>query len=63
GEPKLLKACTLPLTGRGVVDLIITNLGVFSIDDENGMTLIELAEDVSLDEVKEKTEAAFAVAL
>ncbi|MEM9287157.1 MAG: CoA-transferase, partial [Pseudomonadota bacterium] len=63
GDSKLLKACTLPLTGRGVVDMIITNLGVFTIDDEAGMTLIELADGVSLDEVKEKTEAAFTAAV
>ena len=62
GESKLLKACTLPLTGQGVVDMVITNLGVFSID-ENGMKLIELAPDVTLDEVKSSTEAAFEVAL
>ncbi len=63
GDSKLLKACTLPLTGRGVVDMIITNLGVFTIDDDAGMTLIELADGVSLDEVKEKTEAAFTAAV
>ena len=63
GDSKLLKACTLPLTGRGVVDMIITNLGVFTIDDDAGMTLIELANGVTLEEVKEKTEAAFTAAV
>ncbi|MEM1019936.1 MAG: CoA transferase subunit B [Pseudomonadota bacterium] len=63
GDSKLLKACTLPLTGRGVVDMIITNLGVFTIDDDAGMTLIELADGVTLEEVKEKTEAAFTAAV
>ena len=48
-EPKLLKRCTLPLTGAGVVDLVITDLGVFAIDKKGGagMTLIELAPGVS----------------
>ena len=60
GEAKLLHRCTLPLTGKGVVDLVITDLGAFSIGRE-GMTLIELAPDVTLDEVRQKTEASFAV--
>jgi 3-oxoacid CoA-transferase subunit B len=64
GESKLLKACTLPLTGAGVVDLVITDLAVFSVDKKiGGLTLIELADGVTLDEVKAKTEADFAVAL
>jgi len=63
-SPKLLKACDLPLTGAGVVDMVITDLGVFSIDENGaGMTLIELAEGVTLDEIKAKTEAPFKVAL
>ena len=47
-EPKLLKRCTLPLTGAGVVDMVITDLGVFTIDKKGGggMTLIELAPGV-----------------
>jgi len=62
GAPKLLKECTLPLTGAGVVDLLITDLGVFEIDRKNGgVTLIELASGVTVDEVKAKTEAAFTV--
>jgi len=65
GESKLLKACNLPLTGANVVDMVITDLGVFSIDKKGsgGMTLIELATGVTLDEIKAKTEAAFTVAL
>ncbi|MEM9878273.1 MAG: 3-oxoacid CoA-transferase subunit B [Pseudomonadota bacterium] len=63
GDPKLLKACSLPLTGQGVVDMVITNLAVFTIDAASGMTLIELADGVSLDEVKDKTQAAFSVAV
>ena len=60
GAPKLLKACTLPLTGAGVVDLLITDLGVFEIDRQRGLRLTEFADGVALDEVKAKTEAEFA---
>jgi 3-oxoacid CoA-transferase subunit B len=65
GRPKLLKTCTLPLTGRRVVDMLVTDLAVFAIDrrGSGGMTLTELASDVGLEEVRDKTEAAFAVAL
>ena len=64
-EPKLLKRCNLPLTGAGVVDMVITDLGVFTIDKHGsgGMTLVELADGVSLDEIKAKTEATFSVGL
>jgi 3-oxoacid CoA-transferase subunit B/3-oxoadipate CoA-transferase beta subunit len=62
GAPKLLKECTLPLTGAGVVDLLITDLGVFDIDRRGGgVRLTELAPGVGVDEVKAKTEAEFAV--
>ncbi|MEL6062667.1 MULTISPECIES: 3-oxoacid CoA-transferase subunit B [unclassified Methylobacterium] len=64
-SPKLLKACDLPLTGTRVVDLVITDLGVFEIDKkgDGGMTLIELADGVTEDEIRSKTEADFSVAL
>jgi 3-oxoacid CoA-transferase subunit B len=64
-EAKLLRRCTLPLTGAGVVDMVITDLGVFTIDKkgEGGMALIELAPGVSVDEIRGKTEGAFRVAL
>ena len=63
-EAKLLKRCNLPLTGSGVVDLVITDLGVFTIDKKGsgGMVLIERADGVSVDEIRAKTQAAFAVA-
>jgi 3-oxoacid CoA-transferase subunit B len=63
--PKLLKKCTLPLTGERVVDMVVTDLAVFAIDKHgnDGMALIELADGVTLDEVKAKTEAEFRVAL
>jgi 3-oxoacid CoA-transferase subunit B len=61
-EPKLLHRCNLPLTGTHVVDLVITDLGVFNIDRAGGgMTLIELAPGVSLDEIASKTEASYQV--
>ncbi len=62
---KLLTSCDLPLTGTAVVDMVITDLGVFTIDKrgEGGMTLVELADGVSEDEIRSKTEGRFAVAL
>ena len=60
GKPKLLKTCTLPLTGAGVVDLVVTDLGVFDLLPQ-GMVLVDLAPDVAMDEVRAKTEAAFRV--
>jgi len=64
GAPKLLKACTLPLTGAGVVDLLITDLGVFEINrGKSPLKLTALASGVTLDEIKAKTEAAFEVAI
>ena len=64
-SPKLLRQCDLPLTGAGVVDMVITDLGVFTIDKKggSGMRLIELADGVSVEEIKAKTEATFEVAL
>ena len=63
--PKLLKKCNLPLTGEKVVDMVVTDLAVFTIDKhgKDGMALIELADGVTLDEVRSKTEADFRVAL
>ena len=52
--------CSLPLTGIGVVDMIITEYAVFTID-EHGMELVELAPGVSLDDVAQRTEASYSV--
>ncbi|MGX5832462.1 CoA transferase subunit B [Mesorhizobium sp. 43Arga] len=56
GESKLLKACTLPLTGKGVVDRIITNLGVLDVV-EGGLKLVDCADGVTEDELRGATEA------
>ncbi len=56
GESKLLKKCTLPLTGASVVDRIITNLGVFDVV-EGGLKIVELAPDVTENEARKQTEA------
>ncbi len=62
GSPKILEECNLPLTGKNVVDLLVTDLGVFEIDADKGLKLIELAPESSLELVKEKTGCSFAVA-
>jgi 3-oxoacid CoA-transferase B subunit len=68
GSAKLVKQCSLPLTGKKVVDMVITNLGVFTIGSDvragagEQLTLIELAPGVSVDDIRAKTDAAFMVA-
>ena len=63
GQSKVLKSCTLPLTGTGVVSRIITDLCVFDVKpDGSGLALIELAEGVTLEEVASKTEATYTIA-
>ena len=62
GSAKLVKQCSLPLTGVGVVDLIITDLCVFEIIDGQ-MRLIELADGVTVEEIRTKTEASYVEAL
>ncbi|MFP7199981.1 3-oxoacid CoA-transferase subunit B [Lysinibacillus halotolerans] len=61
GESKVKKDCTLPLTGQGVVDRLITDLGVFDFTEE-GMVLVETAPGVTLEEIKNNTEASFLIA-
>ncbi|MAM11628.1 MAG: succinyl-CoA--3-ketoacid-CoA transferase [Rhizobiaceae bacterium] len=65
GSPKLLRECTLPLTGTRVADMVITDLGVFTIARQGPvkMVLTQLADGVTLEEIKAKTEARFEVGL
>ncbi|MEE4204826.1 MAG: CoA transferase subunit B [Erythrobacter sp.] len=64
GSPKFIPECTLPLTGAGVVDMIITNLGVFQrADHDSPFRLVELAPGVTAEEIAEKTTAHYETAL
>jgi 3-oxoacid CoA-transferase subunit B len=62
GAPKFLKTCALPLTGKGVVDVVITDLAVFYIEDD-GVKLVEIAPGITEAEVRAKTQADYKVAL
>jgi len=62
GAPKILSSCSLPLTGQGVVDMIITELCVFEVKKGHGLILTEIAEGVTVDQVKQATQAPFTVA-
>jgi 3-oxoacid CoA-transferase len=62
GNPKIVKNCEFPLTGPACVSRIITELCVFDVDFSHGLTLIEIADGVTVEEVKAKTEAPFKVA-
>lgn len=61
GTPKLRRSCTLPLTGRNVVDMIITDLAVFTRPDRSGspFRLMRLAPEVDIETVRDRTEATF----
>ena len=64
GKAKLLKHCDLPLTGTGVVDMIVTDLGVFEVPakgQDGDLRLLEMAPEVTLDELRAKTEASFTI--
>jgi 3-oxoacid CoA-transferase subunit B len=63
GEPKLLKTCTLPLTGKGVVSKVITDLAVFEVDKtaKPSLILVDHAPDVSIEDIRKQTEAEFSV--
>ncbi|OFZ72007.1 MAG: succinyl-CoA--3-ketoacid-CoA transferase [Betaproteobacteria bacterium RBG_16_64_9] len=63
GSPKILKQCTLPITGKGVVDMIVSDLCVFEVEHGNGLVLKELHPGVSLEDVRKKTGCEFKVAL
>ncbi len=64
GQPKIRRECSLPLTGRGVIRRIITELAVFDVDlgGAGGLTLMEIAEGVSVQEIRDKTDAPFRIA-
>jgi len=61
GAAKILKKCNLPLTGKQVVDLVITELAVFEVQKGKGLVLIEHAEGISVEDIRAKTEGAFTV--
>jgi acyl CoA:acetate/3-ketoacid CoA transferase beta subunit len=64
GEPKILERCSLPLTGKGVVDMLITEMAVFKFDydtKEPEMTLIEMAPGLTLEQIKKNTGCEFKV--
>ena len=63
GSPKILKQCSLPVTGKNVVDMIITDLCVFEVDPDHGLTLIELHPGVTVADVRAKTGCDFKVAV
>jgi acetate CoA/acetoacetate CoA-transferase beta subunit len=60
GGSKILEQCTLPLTGKGVVDVIVTELAVFRVTEE-GLVLEEIMDGATLERVQEKTEAIFKI--
>jgi len=61
GKPKILKQCSLPLTGKGVVNMIVTDMAMFKFWDGK-LILEEIADDTTVDEVRSSTEASFVVA-
>ena len=63
GDSKILAECQLPLTGARCVDLIITDCAVFTVDELEGLTLIEVAEGETEESIREVTDAPFKVAL
>ncbi len=61
GEPKILEECTLPLTGKNVVDMLVTDLGVFEVDETSGLILVEVAPGATVEEIRAKTGCAITV--
>lgn len=62
GTSKIVEQCSLPLTGAKCVDLIVSSHGVFEVDPVTGLTLVECADGVTVDELREITDATFEVA-
>lgn len=62
GDHKILRDCLLPLTGKNVVNMIITEKGVFNIDKDKGLTLIEIGDGVTVEDIIKTTGAEFKVA-
>lgn len=62
GRSKIKKECSLPLTGAKCVHIIVTELAIFDVDHEKGLTLREYNPSSSIDEVREKTDAEFEIA-
>ncbi len=62
GSSKLMEECTLPLTGKGVVDMVVTDLAVFDVAAESGLTLLELAPEATIEQVKARTACPFRIA-
>ncbi len=64
GAPKILKSCDLPLTGKGVVSMIVTDLAVFEVDAHKSpaLTLIDKPDDVTIEQIRAATEPDFAIA-
>merc|ERR1719300_1864804 len=61
GKHKILENCSLPLTGKNCVDMVITEMGVFIVDETNGLTFTEISPDFSLEQVRAATGCDFAV--
>ena len=61
GSPKILDECDMPVTGRGVVDMIVTDLCAITVDKSKGLILTDLAPNVTIDEVRAKTGCSFKV--
>lgn len=61
GEPKIVNTCSLPLTGARCVDMIVSSHGVFEVDIDGGLTLVECADGVTVEELRDITAATFAV--
>lgn len=61
GAPKILNECSLPLTGKNCVDMIITEKAVFTVDKDKGLTLIEIAPDVNMEQLVASTGCPFKI--